>query len=402
MAVSTTHAMDGAGESRTAGSGEAALVPTKATARLDYLDNLRFSLTILVICHHCNSAYGSIGGWSYVVHERGGVISEILATMFAGVTQAFFMSSFFLISAYFTAPGVDGKGSWGYARRRLTRLGIPILVYYYVLSVLLHFIVDRFEGNTTLGLFAYFHTYFGVITSPGPLWFTSALLLFEGVYLVIRQVLKRVSPGHRTYAPPKDLHILIFIVAVGAFAFLVRAYLGRAMHFWHFNLGYFPLYICMFTFGIVARRSGWFAKLSRAQANRWFYAALVAIAVMPVILVINAILGYDEYDFLRGVTWQCYVYAAWEPILCVGINMKLIVLYRDRFNGSSALSRRAARSAYTAYIFHAFFIVIATYLFTFFSLGRIPEIVLMWPVAVIPCFLFADALRRLPLLRRIL
>ena len=61
-----------------------------------------------------------------------------------------------------------------------------------------------------------------------------------------------------------------------------------------------------------------------------------------------------------------------------------------------------AASSYTAYIFHAFFIVFATYLFTFFSLGRLPEILLMWPVAITACFTFADIVRRAPLLNRVL
>jgi surface polysaccharide O-acyltransferase-like enzyme len=119
-------------------------------------------------------------------------------------------------------------------------------------------------------------------------------------------------------------------------------------------------------------------------------------------MVLNAVLGHDVFKFWGGFTWQCCTYSMWEPFLCVGINMKLVVLYRDRFNWSTPLTRRMAASAYTAYIVHAFFVATATYLFTFFSLGRLPEILLMWPVAVIPCFLFSDVVRRLPLLRKIL
>ncbi len=138
------------------------------------------------------------------------------------------------------------------------------------------------------------------------------------------------------------------------------------------------------------------------QANRWYRVSLGAIAVMPVILVLAGALGYDAYDFWGGWNWRSYLYSAWEPFLCVGINMKLVQLYRDRFNCSTPFTKRMAKSSFTAYITHAYFIVVATYLFTFFSLGRIPEIILMWPVAVIPCFLCADLIRRLPLFRRVL
>jgi hypothetical protein len=371
-------------------------------SRLGYLDNLRFSLTILVICHHCNAAYGSIGGWSYIVHERGGVVSELLATMFAGITQAFFMSSFFLLSAYFTAPGYDAIGPWVYARRRLVRLGIPLVVYYYVLSVVLGFFIYRFKGRGDMGFVDFFSTHFGVITSPGPLWFAAALLVFESIYLLYRLAADRLAPCARAYPLPSDGQIITFILGIGLFTFFFRQWQPLWNAFWHFNLGYFPLYVAMFLCGVMAYRSGWFEKLSAPQANRWFRIALGAMALMPVMLLVNNILGHDAYVFLGGFNWQCFTYAMWEPFLCVGVNMKLIVFYRDHLHGGNWLTKHLAKSAYTAYIFHAFFIVFATYAFTFFSLGRIPEIVLMWPVAVIPCFLFAGILRQVPLLRRVL
>ncbi len=370
--------------------------------RYAYLDNLRASLTALVICHHANAAYGSPGGWYYIVHERGGVLTEILTTMFAGVTQAFFMSSFFLISAFFTAPGYDRKGPWRYTKRRALRLGVPFLVYFYVLSVVLSYIIHCFEGHSDLGFFAYFASRFLRHTEPGPLWFAFALMVFESVYIAYRLIADRLGRAKRSYPLPTDRQVLLFLIAIGVFTFLFRQWQPLTVSFFHMRLAFFPMYVCMFVFGLMAYRSGWFKDLSAQQANRWFRVSLVAIAIAPLVMILNAALGYDAYKFWEGFTWQCYAYAAWEPFLCIGINMKLIVLYRERFDWSNAFTQRMAKSAFTAYIFHAFFIVVATYLFTFFSIGRVPEILLMWPITVIPCFLFADAFRRLPLARKIL
>lgn len=370
--------------------------------RLAYLDNLRASLTALVICHHCNAAYGSIGGWSYVVRESGGPHSELLATLFAGVTQAFFMSSFFLLSAYFTAPAYDHKGAVGFARRRLVRLGIPIVFYYYVLSLLLNYMVMWFEGHQEQGLIEFFSTYFLRRGSPGPLWFAMTLLFFEGFYIVFRQVSDRVGRIPRSYALPNDRQILGFILGIGVFTFVFRQWWPLTVHFFHMRLAFFPLYVCMFTLGVIAYRSGWFEQFDARQANRWFRVSLWAIAIAPVVIIFNAWLGYDAYKFWSGFNWQCCTYAVWEAFLCVGINLKLVVWYRDRLNRSTPFTRRMARSAYTAYILHAFFICAWTYVFTFFSLGRIPEILLMWPVAVASCFLFSDAVRRIPLLKQVL
>jgi peptidoglycan/LPS O-acetylase OafA/YrhL len=370
--------------------------------RLSYLDNLRFSLVALVICHHANAAYGSIGGWSYVVHEPGGIVTEVLANMFAAITQAFFMSSFFLISAYFTVPGYDNKGAVGFARRRLVRLGIPLLVYYYVLSLVLHYIVYRFKGHTELGLADFFSGPQIRYRSPGPLWFAFALLIFEGVYIAFRKVADRFGRKPRAYPLPNDRQVLLFIVGIGVFTFFVRQWQPLTVFFLHLRLAFFPLYVSMFIFGVISYRSGWFTQLTAKQANRWFRISVLAIALMPAVMALNSALGNDDYKFWGGFNWQTYAYAAWEPFLCVGINMKLIVLFRDRFNVSTALTKRMAASSYTAYIFHAFFIAFATYLFTSFSLGRLPEILLMWPVAITACFLFADVVRRAPLLNKVL
>ena len=377
-------------------------VTLKRGSRLYYLDNLRFSLTMLVICHHVNAAYGSIGGWGYIEREPSGVVAEVLATAFAAITQAFFMSSFFLISAYFSAPEFDRKGPWKFLWRRLIRLGIPLVVYYYVLSLLLRYMTLCFKGRMDEGFIEFFTSNFGVYTSPGPLWFACTLLIFEGVYLVVRLISSRCKRKPVQWPMPGNLQVLLFILGVGVFTFLFRQWQPLTKSVYHFRLGFFPLYVCMFTFGIVGYRSGWFEKLPVKQANLWFRVALFAIAIMPAFYFLNEYLGNNTYKFWEGFSWQCYGYAAWEPFLCVGINMKLIVLYRDRFNTATSLTKRLAASSYTAYITHAFFIAVPTYLFTAFSLGRIPEIILMWPVAVIPCFLFADVVRRLPLLRRVL
>ncbi|MCX5770161.1 MAG: acyltransferase family protein [Candidatus Hydrogenedentes bacterium] len=369
--------------------------------RLSYLDNLRFSLVALVICHHANAAYGSIGGWSYVVREPGGIVSDVLANMFAGITQAFFMSSFFLISAYFTAPAFDKKGSWPFARRRLIRLGIPLLVYFYVLSLVFRYFVFRFQGRGESGFLEFFAAHFphGAF---GPLWFTFTLLIFEGVYIAYRSAADRFGLKPRAYPLPGDRHILLFILGIGLFTFFWR--IGHPLNsfIWQLRLAFYPLYVSFFIFGLISYRSGWFTQLTAKQANRWFNVSLVGIAMMPALMVLNAALGYNEQKFGGGINWQSYVYAAWEPFLCVGINMKLIVWFRDRFNFSNAFTKRMGASSYTAYIVHAFFVVFATYLFTFFSLGRLPEILLMWPVAIISCFLFADIVRRAPLLNKVL
>ena len=371
--------------------------------RLAYLDNLRLSLTALVICHHINSAYGAPGGFSFIVSdESGGALTQLLMAMFAGCTQAFFMSSFFLVSAFFTPPGMDTKGAWGYMRRRLLRLGIPICAYYYLLSPTLKFCIHSFRSGVDQGYLEYL--FFGVprVHSFGPLWFAVTLLLFETGYLLCRAAARRRSWGQGPFPLPSNRQVAVFVVVVGLATFLFRCWWPAHRSFMGLRLANFPMYICMFTLGVQARRSCWFEALSRKQASLWFRVALVAIATTPVFLILNELQGNGPYAFMGGFKWQGFVYAMWEPLLCVGINMKLIVLFRDRFNAANALTRSMARSSFAAYIIHVYFVVFGVMLFTHFSLGAIPEILLLCLPVIAACFLCATLIRSMPVLNRIL
>lgn len=371
--------------------------------RLAYLDNLRWSLTVLVICHHINAAYGAPGGFSFVVRdESGGMLTQLLMAMFAGCTQAFFMSSFFMVSAYFSPIGIDAKGAWGYMQKRLVRLGLPICTYYFVLSPTLQYCIHLFRSGADYGYFEFIFTDGLHRHGFGPLWFAVALLLFEFGYLLWRVVVQRYFSGRGPLRLPGDRQIAIFVISIGLATFLFRCWWPANQSIFSQKLGYYPLYICMYSIGILACRFNWFETLSRKQANFWFRIALVAIATTPVFLILNALQGNESYSFMGGFKWQNFVYAMWEPFLCIGINMKLIVLYREQFNFTNAFTKIMAKSSFTAYIFHFYFVVFGTMVFTRFSLGAIPEILLMCLPVVVACFLFATFIRSMPLLKRIL
>jgi len=238
--------------------------------------------------------------------------------------------------------------------------------------------------------------------SFGPLWFAVTLLLFETGYLLCRAAARRRARGHGPLPLPTNCQIAAFVVVIGLATFLFRCWWPAHKSVFNLRLGNYPMYICMFTFGILARRSGWFEALSRRQATLWFRVALAAIATTPVFMILNELQGNGPYEFMGGFKWQGLIYAMWEPFLCVGINMKLVVLYRERFNATNAFTRAMARSSYAAYVIHVYFVVFGAMLFTRFSLGAIPEILLLWLPVIAACFLCATLIRSMPVLNRVL
>jgi len=369
------------------------------TGRLDYLDNLRISLTILVVCHHQAIALGAPGGWYYVLPISTGSISFVVLTLFVITNQAFFMSLFFLVSAYFSPPSLDKKGARQFILDRVRRLGLPLLVYYFVLNPSLAYISFCFRGETESGYFTFMsteaHKYFGW----GPLWFVFALLLFTGTYLLVI----RLSVLKPRYVPcPSNRHLLIFILIMGLVTFCVRLIWPLGTAFLGLQLPFFPLYIAFFVFGILAFRNGWFTQITTRQAKIWAAVTLVFIFLLPLMFAVGGASRGHGDDFRGGLTLQSLAYSVWEPFVCVGVSMGLITLFRHRINFSSPFSRMLSGAAYTVYIIHPFFVIPATYLVRNSDLAHVLLLALISPPVVAACFLISHFLRKLPPLNRVL
>ncbi len=371
--------------------------PAPARERLLYLDNLRTFLTGLVICHHSAVALGASGGWYYVLPPPPGSAAPAALTLFTAVNQAFFMSLFFAISGYVTPASYDAKGPWPFLRDRLARLGIPLVVYFFVLNPLLVFLVARLQGSVD-GPLAFVGQDYPSTVGTGPLWFVLALLVFGSIYAGLRVASGRERERTGTRPFPDTLTILGFVLAIGGLAFVVRLVFPTGWSILGLQLGYFPLYVAFFVFGVWAHGNGWLARLDRAQVRFWGRAARIASLAFLVAVFLGG--GPDAVN--GGWNLPALAYAMWEPWLCVAISLWLLVLFRERFATQGGLARRMARSAYTAYIIHPFPVVCGTAL-----VARIPvDPLLRFPVlcvlAVSSTFALSDVIRRVPRLARIL
>ena len=110
-------------------------VQTKAASRLLFIDNIRVFLTILVILHHLMIMYAGSGSFLYN-EGRQDTLTAVLGTWFCAVNQAYFMGFFLLIAAYFVPGSYDRKGAGHFLKDRLIRLGIPLVVYSWIISPL--------------------------------------------------------------------------------------------------------------------------------------------------------------------------------------------------------------------------------------------------------------------------
>lgn len=372
------------------------------SARVNYVDNLRIFLTALVMCHHQAIAFGAPGGWYYIVAQPTDILSVVLLTMFVAVNQAFFMSLFFFVAAYFTPASLDKKGLARFTLERLRRLGIPLVAYFFLLNPSVIYLALRFDDRIEPGYIRFMSEKAFDYVGWGPLWFVLSLLLFTSVYLGITVL--RIRPGVRRPAKslPNNQRILGFIVVIGLLTFLLRLVIPVGADLLGLQIAYFPLYIAFFIFGVQAYRAGWLEQLEPRQTTLWFRVALGLIAILPLIVVVSKVTNGADDAFRGGLNWQALVYAVWEPFVCVGICMKLLIVFRAFLNTSPKLTQLLAKSAYTAYIIHPFFVVSATGLAQSWPLPPALIFLSVSPLVVASCFFSANVIRQAPLLNKIL
>ena len=375
-------------------------------ARLYFVDYLRILLIIVLILHHLAITYGHSGGW-YYLEGRPDDIAVLVATLFSGVSQAFYLGFFFMISGYFTPGSYDRKGPWPFLRDRLLRLGIPLLFYIVIIDPLIvyavAFSVRGIQASFWDFLGQYYGNYRGLGT--GPLWFVETLLIFAIIYALWRLLARpAVTAAQRDGKPPSNLAIAVFALLLGVVTFIVRIWLPVGWKFVPLNLQfpYFPQYIALFVVGITAYRQNWFLGIPTATGKVWLGIAIICILLLPVVFVLGGVLEGNTGPFLGGVHWQSFALSLWEQFLCMGMVVGLLVLFRERLNHQGRLAKDMAASAYTVFLIHAPVIVFLALALRGINLHPLLKFVLVAPVAVAICFILASFIRKLPLLRDIL
>lgn len=153
------------------------------------------NITVVVMVHTAVT-YSGIGLWYYVENRGLDIGSWIFFGSFLAIAQPFDMSFLFMLAGYFIPGSFDGKGPSRFVKDRLFRLGIPLVIYIFVVHpiavALLHPEVNIFDyvmnGVKT----------FALLDWTSPLWFVLALMIFTGIY-----VMARIAWGHLATKPQK-------------------------------------------------------------------------------------------------------------------------------------------------------------------------------------------------------
>lgn len=379
----------------------------KAAARLVYLDTIRVVLIALVIALHTAITYGASGDWTYEDPAQT-ELSGILLTFVTTMVQAFSLGLYFFISGYFTPRSYDRKGIGAFWKDRLLRLGIPMLAYTFIFSIITRYAASIGNGQTAQSFWQYFGQNFLREADEGPTWFIFALLVFLVGYTLWRLVTRAGKlEWIKQLGVPGRKEILAFGALVSALMFLIglKSRIGDTVEvFGIFNLMtiFFAQYVLFFVAGILAYRNDWLARFDGKDLRFWAWLTAGLLLMMPVLFFLGGAAGGSVDVFIGGLHWQAAVFMLWIGLFSVSVSMTLILWLRDRKQPQSRLMAFAGPNSYAVYLIHPLILVPLTVLFTPVTLDPLLKYVIVVPVVVGLCFLAAELLRRIPGMKTIL
>ncbi|WP_251519911.1 acyltransferase family protein [Robertmurraya korlensis] len=382
-----------------------------AGQRLDYLDTLKVALTCLVVVHHAGQPYGGSGGFWYFQPQNG---PEIELGRFFAVNAGFFMSLFFLISAYFLPSSLRKKGAKKFLRDRFIRLGIPALFgFLIIVPIMMHQYYLHYRPYADLSFWSYYiHVYFGLSGQPenwsGPswpdlqfahLWFLEHLLFYACIYTLVSRWTKNRN-NVVTSKPLNHLSILLFAVIVGLLTFVTR--IKYPIDHWEGFLGFIqaeyahvPQYASFFIVGVMASRRNWFTTLSTKIGITWL--------IIGSFLAGMYYLGLITVETRYGLTKGNFIYSFYETFLCTGLCLGLIYLFKIMVNQTASFTKTLSANSYAVYIIHVPVLVTLQYWIDRYDISMISQFLFVSLFGMILSFAISHFfLRKLPFIKQIL
>lgn len=333
-------------------------------------------MVVLVLSMHAVDTYSPFGAWYHKEHPIVGRGTALVFATYQSALQAFFMALLFFVAGYFAAPSYDRKGARRFLRDRFVRLGVPTLLYMFLIGPLTQYFLSRTWGR---GGFAHqwiVHLVDGEwLSESGPMWFCFALLLFNAAYVGMRLTLAR--PIAPTQIPSRAA-ILAFVLAIAAATFLARIPFPEDVTVLNMHPGDFPQYVLMFAAGLAAARGAW---LRRFDERSWMRLGalllLCALGLFALLLRYGGALEGDLSRYSGGINAVSAAKSLWEALVCIGASVVLLAIYRRRFDRQGPLARSFSDAAFGVYWIHPPILIVVALLMEGVALPSIAKAALL-------------------------
>ncbi len=382
--------------------------PTPSRVRLPFIDNIRWTMIILVLSMHASDTYSPFGNWYYTDRRPLSLGGRVFFATDQTFLQGFFMALLFFVSAYFAPASYDRKGAVQYVWDRFVRLMLPTLLYIFAVGPLTEYYVS---GSWTGGG-GFAHQWLQHVTDgewvsgTGPMWFCVVLFAFSLVYVCKRLATDGSRPKRCSAvgSVPSTFAILGFVLAMAVGTFVVRMLTPSGKSLFNLQPADMPQYAFMFAAGILAAREKWlehpFPRVAAAVAA----GTLAASCAIWIFIVMFAVTRPGEaVQLAGGLSLPSAAMCLFEALVCVGMSCLLIILYRRYFNSEGRAARFLSQNAFAVYLFHPPILIACAILIHGIAVAGPAKAGLLTAMAAIAAFaMSALVFRQIPYLRGVL
>lgn len=316
---------------------------TQNNLRLDYLDAVRSFALLLGIAFHTALSYMPMYiGWAVMDVSTSDVVPN-----FVLVSHSFRLALFFLIAGYFGHMTMHKNGIKPFILSRLMRIGLPLLVGWFVLKPLLvsGWVIGAESMRGDVDILSGLITGFNSLTELPQglligthLWFLYYLLLISASVIILRLLLCLHKPSKERLTRFAD-RIIIWICRSSWMILVVAIPTASGLWFMQHwgvdtpdkslipHIPVFMLYGGLFMFGWLLHRNAslieYFAQLT------WSKLLLCVVSIIGAIYLssVEANFGHSQYNLLKAGFMLSYAVMMWSLIsLSIGLCKKW--LYR--------------------------------------------------------------------------
>ena len=362
--------------------------------RLAYIDNLRTLVIILVITMHSAVTYSGLGDWYYKegAKENLSVFGLVFFGFLQSFLQAWIMGLLFFISAFLAAKALAKRTSFNFIKERLFRLGLPLLIYVFVISPIIIFIIlGNQSENTFIENYIQFIIGFWWLDATGPLWFVQVLLFFSIVYAILKKFVPRPIKINKI----TNTNIISAILLIGVIAFFVRLKFPMGTSFLNLQFSYFTSYIVMFISGIIIGENDLLDNITDIKNTKCLKWALIAgTPLWAATMILGGALEGKEY-FNGGFYWQSFTFSLWESITAIGFSMGLLACFKKKVNLHNKFTNLMRDNAFGIYVFHAPILIMISLMLKNLVLDPIFKFIMVTILASIISFIFSFLIRKI-------
>lgn len=363
--------------------------------RLLFIDNLRVFCIVIVVFIHAAVTYSGVGSWYYNEPTEMPIIEKLFFYLFQSHAQAFSMSLFFFIAGYFIPAALERKGKKQFITDRLFRLGIPTLIYIFIihpLCVTMAYPQVHYFNYIKDGI-----VHFEFLSWTGPMWFAFTLLLFSILYALLHPYIKACKHEINISAPK----IVSLIGIITLLAFTIRVFAPIGTSFMNLQFCFFGAYIIIFYVGTLAGKQNILQTISLAKAKRWL---TVAFAIgIPLWFIAGYIGKIAEGKMLivGGLNTAAFLYALWESFFCVAFIVALLGITYSKWNTQNKLFQFLSHNTFGVYVFHAPILIALSVATKNIHIDALLKFALIGTMAVVVSYLATSVIRKIPVVGKL-